>query len=124
LRPTPGSATSSSSEPGTWPACFSTSARGQQRPRLLPVETARENQALDGLGPRAGELARGREAPEERGGQLVHHLVGRLRREDRGDEQLEGIAVAECAVGVRMRHEQALRDPARALGAHSLPFSW
>ena len=91
-----------------------------QRLGLLPEEPGRQDQPLElgCVGPR--QRPRVRIALEQRRRDHVHALVRGLRRQDRGGEQLEGVAVVQFGVGVRMLLGERLDDPAsRGRGLHA-----
>ena len=80
--------------------------------RKNPVEWIRVSSSS---GFAVGEVRRGRVAGEQRRGHLVDHLVGRLRREDRGDQQLEGVVVHERAPRVGVLDDEPLQHHGGAL---------
>src|SRR5436190_4307163 len=91
------------------------SHRPAQRLRLLPVETGREDVALELL-LRDGEVVLGLAVLlEQRLGDAVDVHVGRLRREHHGDEQLERAAEAERDRRVGVFGREPLDDRAYAL---------
>src|SRR6476469_1742400 len=91
LRPTPGSVTRSARRPGTSPSNRSTSAP----PSLISASDLFRKKPVDcGVGSGVGVPR------EDVRGHHVHPLVGRLGREDRRDQQLEGVREVELAVGV------------------------
>ena len=84
FRPTPGSATSSSSVWGTSPPCTSTSARAEPDDRLRLLPENPDPRPTNGSTSRTGRPPRARARPgSARRGlrrDLVHRHVGRLRR--------------------------------------------
>jgi hypothetical protein len=71
-----------------------------QAPGLGAVEPRPEDQRLE-LGRLGDRQGRGvGVAGEQRRGQGVDHLVGRLRRQDRRAQELEGVGVIELAGGI------------------------
>ena len=99
LRPTPGRVTRSSIGSGTDPSKRSTTARAIPiRLRGLgPEEPRRMDHRLDLDRIGTGEGLRRRPSGKHRRRHAVDHLVGRLRRQDRGDEELERAVVVELA---------------------------
>src|SRR5690606_27579268 len=93
-----------------------------QVPRLAPEEAGRVDELFDLLLLRAGQVLWCRVPREEGGRDLVDPLVGALRREDRGDEELERVLVVERALGVRILRREAVQDPGRPLPLRTLPF--
>ena len=65
--------------------------------RLVLVEAGRADDLLDLERVGDGQVLRRRVAGEECGRDHVHPLVGALGRQDRGGEQLVGVAVVERA---------------------------
>src|SRR2546422_16141 len=57
-------------------------------------------------------------AGEERGRRHVHAGVGALSREDRRDQQLEGVAMAQLAPRVRVELPQPTDDGERSLATN------
>src|SRR5690606_4807158 len=104
--------------------------RGRQpaeRGRLGPEEPERPQHLLELLLGDGGELGRAGPAAEQLRGHGVDPHVGRLRGEDRGDEQLEGGGEVELAPGVRPLRREEVVDlrrgrrgplPGRFVGAH------
>jgi hypothetical protein len=84
-----------------------------ERLGFLAEEAGRDDLFLEHrrLGPR--QRVRPRVAREQGRGDHVHPRVGGLRRQDRGDQQLEWIAVVQFRVGVRVLLGEPLDDPAR-----------
>jgi hypothetical protein len=70
--------------------------------RLLPEKPGLEHEAFDVGRVGAAQGARVGIPGEEGRRDHVHALVGRLRREDRGDEQLEGVSMVQLGIGVRV----------------------
>lgn len=84
------------------------------RPRLLPVEARRADEAFELGQIRGGEIGGGSIAGEQRRGDLVHLGVGALGGEDRRYEQLQGIAVLERQTGDRVALTEDRGDPGGA----------
>ena len=63
--------------------------------------------------PRCGERTRIWIALEERGRDEVHARVSRLRRQNRRDQQLEGVRVVELSVGPRVLRLELVQNGAR-----------
>jgi hypothetical protein len=78
--------------------------------RLAAEETRRAHELLDVLGARRRERARVRVGGEERRGDHVHPLVGALRAEDGGAEELERAVERQLAVRVGVRLPEPLPD--------------
>ena len=95
-----------------------------ERLRLRAEETGGVNLRLELRRRRLRERARVGIALEQRRRDQVHALIGRLRREDRRDQQLEGVAVVELGVGVRMLRLERVEDvPRLGGGLHGRGFS-
>ena len=118
LRPTPGSATSSAIVRGTSPPWSRTSpvakpmrlfALARKKPVLRMISSTSAGGAAASDGAR-------RVAREEVGRHHVDALVRALRGEDRGDRELEGVAVVERALRIGMASFEDVQDLPRALG--------
>jgi len=79
---------------------------------LLAVVAGGVDHLLHRLGIGGGEVLRGGPSGEEDRGDAVHRLVGRLGREDRGDEELPRILVSERRPDRRVPLLEALPDDA------------
>jgi len=111
LRPTPGSFVSASMSAGTSPRCsriricaIVTSAFDFCRKKPVERICGSSSSGVAAASAFAFGLAR-----EERRRDHVHARVGRLRRQHRGDEQLERVAVAHARYRRRDRGRPALR---------------
>ena len=116
LRPTPGSVTRSSSRPGTSPP---KSSRSAAESPMSDFALARKKPvgrmiSSSSSGTAAAMSSGGGVLREQRGRRLVHPQVGRLGGQDRGDEQLEGVAEVQLRVGVRIDLGELAVDPAGA----------
>jgi hypothetical protein len=63
---------------------------------------------------RLGQRFGGFEPLEDDGRDLVHRFVGRLGRENRGYQELQGVSVFKGGVGVGVQLAQSRHDPAGA----------
>ncbi len=84
--------------------------------RLRAEEARRADDLLDVRDRRRRERAGVGIALEEAGRDLVDAVVGALGGEDRGDGELEGVAVGKGATGLGVGRLQDVEDAARALG--------
>ena len=123
LRPTPGRASSAARSSGTSPPCRSTS-----RVQVLMNVAGLGVEQADGLDVLLQSVLAQREHVRRRAdflnrlrGGLVDALVGRLRREDHGDQELEGIAVVQFGGRVGVGRAQALEDFPAFTAVHGLP---
>ena len=87
-----------------------------ERAALLAEEAGSLDERLHLRRVGVGERTRRGEAGEERRCGLVHARVGGLRRQHRGNEQLERVVVHEFRVRVRMLPGQGLDDATRGGG--------
>jgi hypothetical protein len=86
-------------------------AHGLEGPPLLAEEPRGADERLQLLRVGAREVLRRAEAREKLRGDTVDHGVGALGGEDGGDEQLEGVAVAQGNAGLRVALGQPGDDP-------------
>ena len=117
LRAAPGSVSRSSMLPGTSPSKRSTMplAAPIKDPRLVAEKAGGLDQLFHIRLCRHGHGGRARELTEESGRHHIHALVRALRGEDRGGEQLPGVAVVELAGDVAVVTVQPTQDKADAL---------
>src|SRR5207247_3805017 len=89
----------------------------QQRLRFRAVEAGRMKLRLELRGRGARERARVGVAREERRRHQIHARVGRLRGQDRRDEQLERRRIVQLGVRVRMLRLERIQNPSRVARA-------
>ena len=117
LRPTPGSVTRSSIRPGTspsnrstraWPSPIREFVFARKKPVGLRIASSSSRSA-------AGVVRRRRDTREQGRGDLVDHLVGGLRGQDRGDSSSNGVvkSSSQCASGWIAASSRAMRRPRR-----------
>lgn len=81
-----------------------------QRLRLRAEEAGRVDLRLEFVGRRLGQCRRIRIPLEQRRRDHVHALIGRLRRQDGGRQQLEGVREMEFRVSARMLLVERIED--------------
>jgi hypothetical protein len=84
-----------------------------KRSRLRAEEPRRLDLRLELRGRGSRERSRVRIAGKQRRRDLVDALVGTLRRQDRGDQELVGVGEVQLGISIRMLRGERRHDPVR-----------